>query len=77
VLIQQEHRHPGSPEEFIDLGDRGALGGWGVSVVGGLSDAVGLIGQQHVQGVGFGLAEDVEVAKERLDPPFPPADDLT
>ena len=48
VLVEQEHRHAGSIDEFVDLGAFGAQIGLRLAVDRGLADAVGLVADQDV-----------------------------
>ena len=75
VLVQQEHRHPGGVDQFLDLWSPGAQRGTGVPVGRGLLDAVRLVEDEDVEAVLLGVDELVVVLEHLLHARCPAAGD--
>ncbi len=67
VLIEQEDRHPGRVDEFVDLRLAAPKLGLRPAVGRRLAQAECLIGDQDVEAVLVGVHEPVEVLAQRLD----------
>jgi hypothetical protein len=76
VLVQEEHGNPGCPDQFIRLWGAKAFGCPGKSVGGGLAYPVGLVDDEHIEGVSLGLHKVVGVAEELPHSPDSPSYNL-
>ncbi len=76
VLVEQEDRHSGGGNQFVDLRPASAELGFRVPVYGGLADAVCLVEDQDVEIVGLGVHELVEVLEHPLHALLASAGDL-